>query len=99
MTEGVFMTHKIKQERVVSKNLEFQFEGEIYQIITDKSNKSLTRAHITAIKKLDGSLSFEYQGKPLTVQKYREQPAPLELSSKEINYHLDHRVGHKPSLE
>jgi transposase len=93
--EGILCT---KHERTISKNLEFQFENEIYQIRAEKPCKSLIKAKVTAIRRLDGTLSFECNGKPLAVQKYAEQKAPVhELSSKEIDYHFDHRIGHKPS--
>ena len=86
----------MKQERTVSKNLEFQFENEIYQIMLEKPCKSLIRAKITAIRRLDGSLFFEYQGKSLPVRKYAEQQSfGPEVSSKELEYYFQKRNTRK----
>ena len=88
----------IKEKRTVSKNLEFQFENVIYQVKLEKPHRSLARAQVTVIKQLDGRLIFEYQGKPITVTKYSEQRSSgPELSTKELNYHFNNRVGHTQS--
>src|SRR5260221_1601643 len=86
-----------KEERTISQNHEFQFENEIYQVKLENSHRSLARAKITVIKQLDGVVFFEYQGKPLAVERYAEQRSSgPELSSKELNYHFNNRIGHKP---
>lgn len=79
-----------KQQRVVSKNLEFQFENDIYQVALEKAPIG---AKVTIIKQLDGRLTFEYKGKPLRVKKYAEQVCVgKELSSKELeNYFRTNR--------
>jgi hypothetical protein len=86
----------IKEERVLSKNLEFQFENEIYQVKLKNRNRSLARARITVLKHLNGKVSFEYQDKPLIVEKYSEQFSSPELSAKELDYHFIKRTSHKP---
>jgi hypothetical protein len=89
----------IKEERTVSKNLEFQFENEIYQVKQEKPYSTpLAKAKITVIKKLNGEVSFEYRGKPLVVEKYGEQRSQgPELNAKELSYHFKARTKHKLS--
>ncbi len=85
-----------KEQRTISKNLEFQFENVIYQVVQEKPSRSLIGTKVDAIKYLDGSLSFEHKGKPLRVKKYAEQiPSSLELSRKELDHHFKSRGGHK----
>jgi hypothetical protein len=87
----------VKEERVISKNHEFQFDNVIYQVALDKPRVGLSGMKVTVLKGLDGSISFELKGKPLAVRKYLEQiPAPIELSRKELDRHFRGR-GHKVS--
>lgn len=84
-----------KQQRVISKNLEFQFGKEIYQVEIGKNTKPPVRAKVTVIKHLDGTLSFEYGGEPIAVKRYAEQLATSkELSSKELEHYF--RTYRKP---
>lgn len=84
-----------KQERVISKNQEFQFENVIYQVVPEKRHIALAGTKVTIIRGLDGALSFEHKGNPLTVRKYNEQiPGAVELSRKELDHYFRTR-GHK----
>jgi transposase len=75
----------IKEQRVISKNLEFQFENQIYQVVVDNRTRTPKGMKVTVIKHLDGRLSFECQGKPIEVRKYAEQiPLGRELNGKEL---------------
>lgn len=85
-----------KEQRTISKNLEFQFENVIYQVVEEKPSRSLIGTKVDAIMYLDGSLSFEHKGKPLRVRKYAEQiPSSLELSRKELDHHFRSQGNHK----
>jgi transposase len=85
-----------KQERVISKNNEFQFDNVIYQVVEKKAYTQLAKMKVTVIKKLDGHVSFELKGKRLEVKKYNEQvPAPMELSRKDLDHHFRRRGIHK----
>lgn len=85
-----------KHQRKITKNLEFQFENVIYQVIQETPNRSLVGAKITVNKCLDGALAFEYKGKPLRVKRFAEQKAGVELTNKEFDQHFRHRQPHKP---
>ena len=95
-TQDLNRTLCIKEYRTLSKNLEFQFENEIYQVQLKDRRSSLAGVKVTIIKQLNGKIYFEYRDKPLAVEKYSQQIAP-ELGSKELEHYFDKRIGHKPS--
>lgn len=98
ISAGVDITRVLceKHERVISKNLEFQFENVIYQVVPEKACCGLAKTKVTVIKGLDGSLSFEHKGKALAVRKYNEQIAlTTEVSYKELDHHLRTRGVYK----
>jgi hypothetical protein len=85
-----------KQQRVISKNLEFQFENVIYQVVPEKPYMGLAGTKVTIVKGLNGSLSFEHKDKALAVRKYCEQTAStMEVSCKELDHHFRARGMHK----
>lgn len=84
-----------KEQRVISKNLEFQFESVIYQIESEKPSRKLIGAKITTNKHLDGTMTFEFEGKPILVKQYTEQASGLELSNKELDQFLKERQKRK----
>jgi hypothetical protein len=55
----------IQTNRILSKNLTFQYNNTIYQIQTDRSSYTLRRASVTIIEKSDGSIGVFYKNKPL----------------------------------
>lgn len=84
-----------KELRTVSKNLEFQYGNEIYQICVKQPTRELMHAQITVLLHLDGSLSFEYKDKPLSVKKLAEQPfSGQEINLKELADHVKKRTPH-----
>lgn len=88
-----------KEERTITKNLEFQFENKIYQVMTEKPCKSLIKAKVTVIRRQNGALSFEIKGKPLRVQKYSEQMSSgPEVSSKELERYVKPPRNRKVSI-
>ena len=84
----------IKSERKVTKNLEIQYNNKIYQIIPEKPSRSLIKACVTVLERLDGQISIEHQGRQLPFKLFSEQEANGEvINSKEIdNVSLDQRL-------
>lgn len=84
-----------KEFRTVTKNLEFQYENEIYQICDKQPTRELMHAKITVLVHLNGSLSFEYKDKPLSVKKLAEQPSSgQEINLKELALFMKGRKPH-----
>jgi hypothetical protein len=84
-----------KEFRSVSKNLEFQYGKEIYQVCYKQPTRELMHAKITVLTHLDGSLSFEYKDKVLSVKKLAEQPfLGQEINLKELADHVKQRKPH-----
>jgi len=74
-----------KETRTLTKNLEFQYENEIYQIVNNKACHNLSKAKITVCKTLDGVISVEYRGKQLPFKAFGNQCfIGREVSSKEL---------------
>ncbi len=84
-----------KAERKVSKNLEFQFENKIYQVVQETPSKVLAGTKIDVLKHLDGTVTFTYKGSPIQAVRYDEQVAGIEVSNKEIDHFLRQRKPHK----
>jgi transposase len=72
-----------KEQRIVSKNLEVQFNNEIYQLNAEKDLEiKLKGAKINILTTLEGELAFEYEGISLSYTSYREvkyQKPKMEL--------------------
>lgn len=85
-----------KAERIISKNLEFQFENVIYQIVVDKPTRRLIKRKVSICKQLDGNLSFEFEGKPICVKECGEQLGGIELDSKELDHYFVQHQSYKP---
>ncbi len=84
-----------KEFRTVTKNLEFQYWDETYQICVKQPTRELMHAKITVLEHLDGSLSFEYNDKSLTVKKLAEQRfSGQEINLKELADHVKGQKGH-----
>lgn len=89
----------IKSQRKVTKNLEVQYNNEVYQIILEKPSRSLIKAEVTMLEGLDGQVSIEHQGKPLPFKLFSQQEANGEVvHSKEIDRFVN-KINHhkKPS--
>jgi transposase len=81
-----------KYERVVSKNLELQFNNTVYQIKLDKPFNALIGAKVTMLRKLDGTVLVKYKEKILPVVEYWKQPHNGDIvNSKEIDRFLRER--------
>lgn len=85
-----------KEQRKVSKNLEFSFDNVVYQI-SEKANPSLKGVRITVNEQLDGTITFEYGGKPFKATRYSEQMSGIEMSEKELDQYFRQRKSYKPN--
>jgi Integrase core domain/Helix-turn-helix domain len=73
-----------KRTRKLSKNLEVNFEGQIYQIQAHNQCNRMRGKWITIMRTLDGELLMEYEGKNLEYKTFKDVPAPLILDSKQL---------------
>jgi hypothetical protein len=78
-----------KTYRIISKNLEVQYNNTIYQIALKKPSWSLRKAKVTIIEGLTGQVYIEYKGKYLPFKIYYQQEFKgTEVNSKEIDRFL-----------
>jgi transposase len=61
------------ERRTLSKNLTLSYHARTYQIKTKRPAYTMRGAHIEVREASTGTLSVEYQGKPLVVSLYNEQ--------------------------
>jgi hypothetical protein len=73
-----------KTTRKVSKDLEVNFKGKIYQIQAFHQRNRLQGNQINMISTLDGEIVIEYEGKSLNYKMLHEIQSPLILDSKQI---------------
>jgi len=59
----------IKEQRKLSKNLEFSFEGTLYQVITDKPLYSMRKAMIEIHLKRNNQIHAYYKGKEVKIRR------------------------------
>lgn len=78
-----------KHRRVLSKNLECQFENKRYQIVTERPVYALRHAPVMIEVKTDGSITIRYKGNPLAHQVMEVEKPALILNRKELDAHLD----------
>ena len=80
----------IKNQRKVTKNLEIQYNNEVYQITLEKPSRSLIHADVTILEGLDQRIIIEYQGKPLPFKLFSQQEVNGKIvNSKEIDRFLN----------
>jgi len=63
-----------KYQRDVTKNLEVNYENEIYQIQTDKMKRNLKNVQIDILITIDGKMRFEYEGEEVKFKKFSKMP-------------------------
>jgi Winged helix-turn helix len=79
--QDLSMIFSIKENRIVSKNLEIQYYNKIYQIIQEKPSKDLCKAIVTVLQRIDGKIFIEYKGHKIPFKEYGEQ----EYIGKEVD--------------
>ena len=84
------------ENRVLSKNLTFQYRNIIYQIKTQGEERRLRHASITVIDTLDRGIKIQYQDRELSYSTYIE--APKDCQGQISNgKDLETRIRKKPS--
>lgn len=80
----------IKEKRVLSKNLTFQFNNFIFQIQTKRSAYSLRKTTVTICHRYDGSITlWDHKERPLEYTAVKKLPNTRETSSKKLNRLVD----------
>jgi len=83
----------IKEQRKVSKNLEFQYNNEIYQV-KSKKPRSLVNTKVNIITRLDESVSVEKDGKFLEYTVLSKQEVVgKEITHKELYHHIENKIN------
>lgn len=82
-----------KDTRTLTKNLEFQYDNVIYQVLPEDQARVFQGAQVSVIKKLDGSIRLKYKGREIHFREYYKQVyVGLEVDSKEIDRFLKRRL-------
>jgi hypothetical protein len=85
-----------KEVRVISKNLEVNYNNQIYQIDAPKRVNTLRGAKVHVIEQMDGKILFEYHREFLKFKLYKETKAqPKEVDYKELQ--TEHEQSKKPN--
>lgn len=80
----------IKEERVVSKNLEVRYKNKTYQLEVDKGYEyTLRRVRVEVIEKMNGEITIVYRNKRLSYSTIEMRPKSNVVTSKEVNRYID----------
>lgn len=91
--EKIFSIH---ERRKLSKDLSFQYQGEIYQIKELTPSHRMKHAGITVIDNGFGKIDLEYEGKKLKYAKWNDQPSQGRIMDrKALNW--EPRKNYKPN--
>jgi transposase len=75
-----------RAERIISKNLQIQFEKTVYQIVTTRPAYTLKHRKVVVAKHADGTITVLLNNTPLTVQPFLQQPKQAEIvDSKQLH--------------
>lgn len=91
----------LKETRYLSKNLTFQYNNIIYQILTIRPTYALRKAKVSVLENKQGEVSVEYNGKKLEYTLYEQRPYQAEvITYKMLNSRIDELITrhkkHKP---
>lgn len=79
----------LRDERRISKSLDFSYQGKLYQIQSKTPNR-LSGKSITIFEKFDGSFWVEFEGKKLDITALKDIPKAIPVEdSKTINSFLN----------
>lgn len=79
-----------KEERVISKNLTFQYKNILYQLrVEPKYGYIYRKGKVAILEQLDGRLIFEYMSHDIEVEEVKRNPRSKIVTSKEINQVVD----------
>jgi transposase len=77
----------LRNERTLSKDLQFQYQRVVYQVITDRPTYALKGRHVTVCEDELGHISVLLNNKPLKFKRFVRQPKRHEpASAKQIDY-------------
>lgn len=79
----------IKNQRVLSKNLEIQYKNKLYQIQTKRPKYAMRRKPVTVTEDLTRKVRIYYQEKELSYQVMEERPRSEIFDSKSLNLKVD----------
>lgn len=80
----------LKEHRVVSKNLTFQYNNQVFFIETQRSAFTLRKTTVTICERYDGSIMiFDHRNKPLDYRIVKTLPKTKSTNSKTLNHRLD----------
>jgi hypothetical protein len=84
-----------RQTRILSKNLEFQYDRVVYQIQTDRPTYALKKRKVTVCENEKGKVTVLLNNKPIKFKRFYRQPKQNPVaSSKELE-----RRAHKPAKD
>ena len=78
-----------KYKRVLSKNLEFQFENKLYQVQTERPTYAMRNAPVLVTKDTKGKVAAYYKGKLLKYKVLTREKRQTTADSKEVNHKVD----------
>jgi transposase len=84
-----------KYVRILSKNLEFQFEGKLYQIITDRPTYTMRHAPVLVTRDTKDKVRVYYKDKELEYKVVDKTQKVKVKSSKEVNNEVDKSAKRK----
>jgi len=79
----------IKNQRVLSKNLEIQYKNRLYQIQTKRPRYAMRKKPVTVTEDLTGKVRIYYQEKELLYQVMEEKSRSEIFDSKGLNLKVD----------
>ena len=80
----------VKETRVLSKNLSFQYNNVIFQVQSKKSAYTLRKTKVTICERYDGSTTvWDHKDRPLEYSIVKKVPNNKTASSKELNRVVD----------
>lgn len=78
-----------KYTRVLSKNLELQYQNQTYQILTERPAWALRRAPVTLTEDPSGNVKIYYRNRPLKHQTIAKNPKAMIIDTKRLNHQMD----------
>lgn len=90
-----------KYTRVLSRNLEFQYENKLYQVKTERPTYTMRSAPITLTQDTSRKVRVYYKDKELKYKVLEKRPRQEATSAKEVNQKLDKitRKAQKPAKD
>jgi transposase len=76
---------RVRQSRVLSKNLQLSYEGVIYQIVSKRPSYAMRYQRVWVYEDAEAEVEIEYKGRRLDYKVHREQPRQSRVAdSKQV---------------